>query len=521
MDLLGEILKFIFVPQSEIAKAVNNVIIVVSAGILLWIVFYTCRIMISYSRLKKWTKYVKSQDDGILTKEKIEELKTAKGFKNTWLANKLGVINKLQNDTHATIGSIDNIDDHLRWNAFGILKYPIGSLIIFGLFGTVWGLQKAIYSIMPTIKDQLDLDSLRIVMVGTLKGMETAFSTTLAGLMASLVLGFVISFVLKGYLNRYISDTKEFLVETIVPIYSPAGSDNIETLSIVNKELRSNIERLSKQSNILFQPIVESANKLTSGIDVVFQSSQISGKSIEMLSNALSGNLNHLSNSLKEVGVTIDTYNSIQTNMEESLKNINKIPEQFTTFADKLAQQFKKHQEKAQQENAKTIGSHLVTLTESVKTMSGLVNQWKEETSKSNTLWKDEADKSLDHLKKAIDQSINKLTEKIGGILKEVEGTSNKISESNASVEKTLRYVRDTNEEQYKSIHEALNKFIETAQTNQDYKHKQIIDAISDWTTHNMVLAKLLEKLQDLPDDMSKKLKFAFKKRSNLSPGDN
>ncbi len=75
----------------------------------------------------------------------------------------------------------------------GLSRYILGILIILGLVGTLWGLTKVVVEIQPILDNIDDLDQLPKISEAlreTLKGMGTAFKTTLAGLLASFGLGF-------------------------------------------------------------------------------------------------------------------------------------------------------------------------------------------------------------------------------------------------------------------------------------------------------------------------------------------
>jgi hypothetical protein len=80
-----------------------------------------------------------------------------------------------------------------------ISRYLIGLLVFLGLLGTFWGLLETIGSIGQTIQS-LDpragdansvLDSLKAGLQSPLRGMGTAFSSSLFGLSGSLILGFL------------------------------------------------------------------------------------------------------------------------------------------------------------------------------------------------------------------------------------------------------------------------------------------------------------------------------------------
>lgn len=97
--------------------------------------------------------------------------------------------------TRAILDSIANRLDESR----DISRYLIGLLVFLGLLGTFWGLLQTIGSIGDTIQslnptggDAMSmLDTLKNGLQTPLRGMGTAFSSSLFGLSGSLILGFL------------------------------------------------------------------------------------------------------------------------------------------------------------------------------------------------------------------------------------------------------------------------------------------------------------------------------------------
>ncbi|MCK6622028.1 MAG: MotA/TolQ/ExbB proton channel family protein [Calditrichaceae bacterium] len=471
MEPIQELLKFIFAPETAIARIINVTILLVAAIILGWMGIYALRIRNAFGRLNKLKKYFDGLDSDHKSTEKVEALAEDKQFRHPWFSSRLAAIKKLREDPNATIDSIDNLDMDLRWKTYGILRFPNGSLVILGLFGTVWGLQKAVYSLLPTIQGNLNLDSIKEVMIGTLTGMQTAFATTLAGLICSLLIGFAISVWLKGYLNHYINELKHFLVESVIPLYSVMGTSHLERLAEQAKSLKKSVMEISNRSDRLFQPIVESANKMSEGMGKIFEASQTfitASKTVEDFSANLSGSLATLTTSLGEVKRAMDTYNKIQTDIEKSLNSIADIPDEFKQFMSEITQKFTIYQAKLQEEQDKILGKH----------------------------------------REANDQETTKLLAQVGQLLKQFEAISSRIGEVHNSLETTWKNIdqgQKTFIEQYKQagveqqekIRSALEKILIDAQKNQDFRNKQVLDAISSWVIYNQQLSEHVGKLPE------------------------
>ena len=99
------------------------------------------------------------------------------------------------------------------------------------MVGTLWGLTTAVIEVQPLLQDIDDLDQLPQIanaLQETLKGMATAFKTTLAGLVTSLVLGalgWLFSLSNSGFLTKF-----ETVVSTeIIPHFTQAPESAIES----------------------------------------------------------------------------------------------------------------------------------------------------------------------------------------------------------------------------------------------------------------------------------------------------
>ena len=113
----------------------------------------------------------------------------------------------------------------------GLSNYILGILIILGLVGTLWGLTTAVIEVQPLLEDIDDLDQLPQIsraLQETLKGMGTAFKTTLAGLVTSLglgALGWLFSLSNSAFLTRF-----ETVVATeIIPYFKQTPESAIES----------------------------------------------------------------------------------------------------------------------------------------------------------------------------------------------------------------------------------------------------------------------------------------------------
>jgi len=115
-------------------------------------------------------------------------------------------------------------------------RYLVGLLVFLGLLGTFWGLLDTIQSVGKTISalDTKSADSvimfeeLKSGLAAPLKGMGTAFASSLFGLSGSLVLGFLELQASQAH-NRFYNELEEWLsgITELTPGTASAGTDQV------------------------------------------------------------------------------------------------------------------------------------------------------------------------------------------------------------------------------------------------------------------------------------------------------
>jgi hypothetical protein len=142
-----------------------------------------------------------------------------------------------------------------------VSRYMIGLLVFLGLLGTFWGLLGTISSVWRVIEGMevashdfaAVFENLKTGLQGPLRGMGTAFSSSLFGLGGSLVLGFID--LQAGHAqNRFFNELEEWLTEVthlidkaegqttgFEALPAPLGSYDIkDQLILMTRELREN-----------------------------------------------------------------------------------------------------------------------------------------------------------------------------------------------------------------------------------------------------------------------------------------
>jgi hypothetical protein len=128
-------------------------------------------------------------------------------------------------------------------------RYLVGLLVFLGLLGTFWGLLETIQSVGGAI-DSIDTNAtdnvtmfsdLKAGLAAPLKGMGTAFSSSLLGLAGSLVLGFLELQASHAH-NRFYNELEEWL--SGITELTPGGSN--VSAEQVNRQLSSAILHMQR-----------------------------------------------------------------------------------------------------------------------------------------------------------------------------------------------------------------------------------------------------------------------------------
>ena len=132
-------------------------------------------------------------------------------------------------------------------------RYMVGLLVFLGLLGTFWGLLETIQSVGSVISS-LDtsaetvavFDELKAGLAAPLKGMGTAFSSSLLGLSGSLVIGFLE--LQAGHANnRFYNELEEWLsgITELTPGASTASEQAGRQLTLAVYEMQRAVEDLT------------------------------------------------------------------------------------------------------------------------------------------------------------------------------------------------------------------------------------------------------------------------------------
>jgi hypothetical protein len=202
-------------------------------GVLMLGIIYAFRqVMRLYPEIR-WVNAFRIADPGLMITHKPRLLAPMA----TMLRDRTGTLSL---STAAMRSFMDSIGSRLD-EARDTGRYLVGLLVFLGLLGTFWGLLETIQSVGKAI-DTLDTKAtdnvqmfadLKSALNAPLKGMGTAFSSSLLGLSGSLVLGFLELQASHAH-NRFYNELEEWLSGITELTPSGAGSTSSD---YVNRQL--------------------------------------------------------------------------------------------------------------------------------------------------------------------------------------------------------------------------------------------------------------------------------------------
>ncbi len=147
-------------------------------------------------------------------------------------------------------------------------RYLVGLMVFLGLLGTFWGLLETISSVSRVIgaldtkasDSVLVFEELKAGLGAPLKGMGTAFASSLLGLAGSLVLGFLDLQVSQSH-NRFYNELEEWL-SGITELVPGSGQD------VGNRQLYLAIADLNRSISALSEKVTGGAPGSSPGTDV-------------------------------------------------------------------------------------------------------------------------------------------------------------------------------------------------------------------------------------------------------------
>ncbi len=206
VGLIGAILYEPIFRAFQANTALNGLIVFV----LLIGIAYSFRQVLRLFPEIRWVNAFRIADPGL----KTEKLPVLLAPMATMLRDRTGHVSLSTLSMRSILDSIGSRLDEAR----DISRYLVGLLIFLGLLGTFWGLLETINSVGTTVgalsTDGADalvvFEELKAGLEAPLKGMGTAFSSSLFGLAGSLVLGFL-DLQASQAQNRFYNELEDWL----------------------------------------------------------------------------------------------------------------------------------------------------------------------------------------------------------------------------------------------------------------------------------------------------------------------
>ena len=236
--VLAGFLVVILAPQIETAFMSNPGLNGLILGVLVIGILYAFRQVMSLTDEVRWVNEFRRSDPGLAISSAPKLLAPMA----TMLGERKG---RMTLNTSSMRSILDSLGSRLEEQR-EISRYMIGLLVFLGLLGTFWGLLTTVTSVAGTI-GSLSVESadpaavftnLKAGLEGPLKGMGTAFSSSLFGLSGSLVLGFL-DLQAGQAQNRFYNELEEWLstVTDIAHAGELAGAGTAERLEAIEKLL--------------------------------------------------------------------------------------------------------------------------------------------------------------------------------------------------------------------------------------------------------------------------------------------
>ncbi len=247
-------------------------------GVLFLGIVYAFRQVLRLYPEIRWVNAYRISDPGLVIAHKPRLLAPMA----TMLRDRTGTLSL---STAAMRSFMDSIGSRLD-EARDTGRYLVGLLVFLGLLGTFWGLLETIQSVGKAI-DTLDtkatdnvqmFSDLKAALNAPLKGMGTAFSSSLLGLAGSLVLGFLELQAGQAH-NRFYNELEEWL--SGITELSPSGAGSTSS-DYVNRQLLGAVvdmqraleeftSRLGEQQipppSVLAQPAGDDVRDLARGVN--------------------------------------------------------------------------------------------------------------------------------------------------------------------------------------------------------------------------------------------------------------
>jgi hypothetical protein len=197
-------------------------------------------------------------------------------------------------------------------------RYLVGLLVFLGLLGTFWGLLETITSVGRTIstldtraaESALIFEELKSGLAAPLKGMGTAFASSLLGLSGSLVLGFLELQAGQAH-NRFYNELEEWL--SGITELTPGGAVGAEQMSRhlysavfeMQRSISELTERLQSLPGLQQQGSADAVRELANGVNELVSQMRAEQNVVRQWVDEQAAQQNQVSGMLRELASNI------------------------------------------------------------------------------------------------------------------------------------------------------------------------------------------------------------------------
>jgi len=277
-------------------------------GVLFIGVLYSFRQIVRLFPEIRWVNGFRVADPGLT----MERQPTLLAPMANMLRDRRGHLSLTSTSMRSIMDSIGSRLDEARDTS----RYLVGLLIFLGLLGTFWGLLETINSVGRTI-GSLDtgagdsavvFEELKSGLEAPLKGMGTAFSSSLFGLAGSLVLGFL-DLQASQAQNRFYNELEEWLSQiTQIETNTGAGETVSAQLRFALVDMQRSIVDLGErlQSSLQGRDGDEAAKDLAKGIEKLVRQMRAEQKVVREWVDEQAAQQAELSQVLRDLSARLD-----------------------------------------------------------------------------------------------------------------------------------------------------------------------------------------------------------------------
>jgi len=400
----------------------------------------------------------------------------------------------------------------------GLSNYILGILIILGLVGTLWGLTTAVIEVQPLLEDIDDLDQLpqiSLALQETLKGMGTAFKTTLAGLVTSLglgALGWFFSLSSSAFLTRF-----ETLVATeIIPYFKQTPESAIES-SMDQLQVSVDEFKFATEDNV--RRMQESIQQLTEkSWDAYLEQQYVIANELREIPRELRESLEGISEYQVLIRSTVESFEKMTENFKTEVSKhqsaVDTMVSDFKELTTRSMSQVSEYQ-KALQEGLENAVPQLAAESEALKatiresqesqakiieylvdTLKRRVQSLTDRQQNMQEGLRESVDIIVSDFKGLTEHAMSQVSEYQAALLEGLENVVSEFKEENAGLKTTIREVQDS---QARFIDEFANNL---ANTLNDSLEKQLQPIVEN--QQNMVgrLRETVVNIREIADEL-------------------